>query len=530
MDAANAGVSSFGFGGTNGHAIAWGRNIMTSRGSKQKDPYSTFQKKLRLAPPAEVTMNGDDVADWDTTGCDPRAEVGEEYLIRLDMDGVADWEKKEKEAPDAYGDDFAIQGSFNNWVADESMDRHPSIPGLWIGEVTLGSTGEEEFQIIGDGDKNLVYSPSTSYCSYKAAPIKGPGAAEKEMSWVIRGNPGDIFKVEFFQQDDAKSILWMRSDKPAPEDDGKAKCGLLFPGQGSQYVGMLKELKDIPAVKTMLDTSKDILGWDVLDLCLNGPEEKLETTKYCQPAMFIGGLAGVEKLKEEKPFCAESPTYVAGLSLGEYTALCAAGVFSFEEGLKLVKLRGEAMQEAAEASVQKMLSVAGLPRDTLDKLCSEAAAEEGPSGTCSVSNSLFPQGYSCGGTEKAINLLKEKVDKAGALQAKIIKAGGAFHTSLMTPAQEKLNVALDEVEMKAPATTIYMNATSEPVEAGSDPSVIKANLKKQLTSTVLWEDSVKKMIDTGIKEYYECGPMKQLKAMMKRIDQSVWKTTTNVDV
>merc|ERR1719262_1332010 len=184
--------------------------------------------------------------------------------------------------------------------------------------------------------------------------------------------------------------------------------------------------------------------------------------------MFIGGLAGVEKLRKEKPEFAEKPMYVAGLSLGEYTALCVAGVFSFEDGLKLVKLRGEAMQEAAETGgKQLMLSVAGLEGDKLKALCAEAKKEEGADATCSVSNALFPNGFSCGGTEKAINLLKDKAEKAGALQAKVLKTGGAFHTQLMQPAQDKLNAALDETKdrMSPPKITIYQNATADTVQA-----------------------------------------------------------------
>merc|ERR1719264_78648 len=132
---------------------------------------------------------------------------------------------------------------------------------------------------------------------------------------------------------------------------------------------MLDTTKDMPAVRAMLDKSKDILGYDILDICLKGPESKLEETKYCQPAMFIGGLAGLEKLREEKPERVERAAVFAGLSLGEYTALCAAGVMTFEDGLKLVKLRGEAMQDAANEGKQKMLSVAGIEKATLDKLC-----------------------------------------------------------------------------------------------------------------------------------------------------------------
>merc|ERR1712106_131057 len=163
------------------------------------------------APPAEITINGDDYEDWETTGCDPRAEIGQHYTIHLDEDGVAEWEQVEDEVPDTYGDEFAIQGTFNDWDPNTIMARHPSIPGLWIGSITVGRTGEEEFQIIADGDPELVYSPSTVRCRAKAAPINGPGRAERELSWLVRGDPGDTLKVEFFQQDEAKSIIWMKS-------------------------------------------------------------------------------------------------------------------------------------------------------------------------------------------------------------------------------------------------------------------------------------------------------------------------------
>lgn len=353
----------------------------------------------------------------------------------------------------------------------------------------------------------------------------GEGPEEGWVSLTLKSNP-----------------LVSKSDKvPTPVADiftnadgtKRALCGLLFPGQGSQYVGMLKEMKDDPVVKDMLDKAKDILGWDVLDLCLNGPEDKLEKTSNTQPAMFIGGLAGIEKLKKDKPNEANNPTFVAGLSLGEYTALCHAGVFSFEDGLKLVKLRGEAMQEAATSQgKQLMLSVAGLDRATVDKFAAEAKKEEGPGGVCSVANALFPNGFSLGGSEKAIEICQKKCEAGGALQAKVLKTGGAFHTSLMEPAQVKLNAALDEMveKMNPPKIAICMNATMDIVPAGGKVKTIVANLKKQLTSPVLWHPSCEKMIKAGVTEYYECGPMKQLKAMMKRIDQKVWKTTTNVDI
>merc|ERR1711972_445253 len=291
-------------------------------------------------------------------------------------------------------------------------------------------------------------------------------------------------------------------------------------------------MKDNPAVKEMLVKAKDILGWDVLDLCLNGPESKLEETKYCQPAMFIGGLAGLEKLREDKPDTVDRAAVFAGLSLGEYTALCAGGVMNFEDGLKLVKLRGEAMQECATSSKQLMLSVAGLEKKVLQPLCTECAKAEGENGVCQISNSLFPSGYSVGGTEKAINLLQPKCEKAGALQARVLKTGGAFHTKLMQPAQDKLSKAIDETlpNMKSPMHTIWMNATAEPIRPGQDLADVVANMKTQLTSTVEWEKSVKEMIEEGCTEFYECGPMKQMKAMMKRIDVKMWKAMTNIEV
>jgi [acyl-carrier-protein] S-malonyltransferase len=248
--------------------------------------------------------------------------------------------------------------------------------------------------------------------------------------------------------------------------------------------------------------------------------------------MFIAGLAGLEKLKAEKPEAVSRCSVMGGLSLGEYTALCAAGVMSFEDGLKLVKLRGEAMQEAAAQGKQLMLSVAGLETAKLEPLCKQAAAKEGEGGVCQISNYLFPNGTSCGGTEKAINFLKDMAEKAGAMQAKVLKTAGAFHTPMMQPAADKLAEAIEEVKpnMKSPKHTVWMNATAEPLRPGCDVEDLCALMKQQLTNSVYWEQSVKQIIDEGINEFYEVGPMKQIKAMMKRIDVAMWKKTTNIDV
>mmetsp|Transcript_58849 Transcript_58849/g.136998 ORF Transcript_58849/g.136998 Transcript_58849/m.136998 type:complete len:485 (+) Transcript_58849:83-1537(+) len=316
----------------------------------------------------------------------------------------------------------------------------------------------------------------------------------------------------------------------------RTTSALLFPGQGSQYVKMLSGLKDNAEVKEFIATSQSVLagiplleGTDLLEICLNGPEDKLEDTSICQPAMFLAGMAGLVKLKQQRPEAVERPGCVAGLSLGEYTALCAAKVFTFEQGMKLVKVRGEAMAEAAKAPPQAMLSVAGLEQSVLEKLCKEQATGDE---VCQIANLLFPKGFSCSGTSAAINKLKDAAEKAGAMQAKLLKTSGAFHTRLMEPAKEKLEKALNELlpEMKPPICDVYMNFTGKKIKAGTPPSEIIPLLGKQLCSPVQWEPSVHLMIKDGMTEFFEVGPMKQLKAMMKRIDPTMWNSTTNIEV
>jgi len=308
---------------------------------------------------------------------------------------------------------------------------------------------------------------------------------------------------------------------------------LMFPGQGSQYVGMLKSVADRPAVKVMLEKAKSILGWDPLAVAFEGPEEKLAETRYCQPLMFIAGLAAMDLLRDTKPDVVARPQAVAGLSLGEYTAIVAAGVLDFEDGLRLVKIRAEAMQMATEMEPQAMCSVAGLDRAMVDQLCEQAAKlDPSPNATCQVANFLFMAGFTCGGTKVAVTELCKLATAAKALQAREIKAGGGFHTRLMLPAQAALGKALDEMaeKMRPPRCAIYFNVTGRRVNAGADPATFVELMKMQLTSEVLWEPSIKAMIMDGVKDFYEVGPLKQLKAMIKRIDADAFKRTESVTV
>uniref|UniRef100_A0A7S1F2S7 Malonyl-CoA:ACP transacylase (MAT) domain-containing protein n=1 Tax=Noctiluca scintillans TaxID=2966 RepID=A0A7S1F2S7_NOCSC len=319
--------------------------------------------------------------------------------------------------------------------------------------------------------------------------------------------------------------------EPVLPSEPPLPVALLFPGQGSQYVKMLTNVKDMPAVRGYLIQAEEILGYSLLELCLKGPESRLELTQHCQPAMFVAGFAAVEKLKADKPECVERVQAVCGLSLGEYTALGVAGVFTFEAGLKLVKLRGELMQEAASASAQSMLSVAGLTQEKLSSLCEEARSESGAE-VCQIANVFFPNGFSCAGNAAAVELLQRKVTAAKCLQAKLLKTSGGFHTALMEPAKARLLAALQDLsrEMKPPRCDVYMNASGQRIGPATPASEIVRLLGEQLTNCVLWESCVRNMVRDGVTEFYECGPMKQLKAMMKRIDPEAFQRTTIVDV
>lgn len=317
----------------------------------------------------------------------------------------------------------------------------------------------------------------------------------------------------------------------------KLPVAILFPGQGSQYVTMLSEVMHLEPCKKLIDSANSVLGYNILDLCLYGPEAKLEETKFCQPAMFLANCCALEKLRLDKPEIVERAMVTAGLSLGEYNALWYSGVLSFEDCLRIVRVRADAMQEESKKVPQGMLSVAGLDHATLDGLCQEAIRRagqtaEGRDMVCQIANHLFPKGYTVSGDRIAVEELKMLAEQNGALQARFLKTSGAFHTKLMEPAGMKVLMSLKAkvTDMTFPNLDLYMNVRGAPQRKGTDPRELNYDLAAQVSQPVLWEQTIKEMIKNGITEFYECGPMKQLKAMMKRIDQTSWENTHSVSV
>lgn len=282
----------------------------------------------------------------------------------------------------------------------------------------------------------------------------------------------------------------------------------VFPGQGAQFVGMGKDLYDNNAeAKELFEKANEILGFRITDLMFNGTEDDLKQTKVTQPAIFLHSVLLAKSLGDEF-----RPDMVAGHSLGEFSALVAAGALSFEEGLKLVSKRALAMQKACEVRPSTMAAVLALPDETVETLCAE------------VDDIVAPANYNCpgqvviSGTIEGIDAACEKMLAAGAKRALKLKVGGAFHSPLMQPAQEELAEAIAAAEFKTPRCPIYQNVDGKP---HTDPKEIKENLIKQLTAPVRWTYDVQAMIADGADEFVELGPGSVLQGLVKKIDRSV---------
>lgn len=308
--------------------------------------------------------------------------------------------------------------------------------------------------------------------------------------------------------------------------DPSSPVAFLFPGQGSQALGMLSTSSDLPAVKAMLATAQEVLGYDLLELTRDGPKSKLDDTRYSQPALFVAGLAAVEKLRTEQGEAAvAAASATAGLSLGEYTALVFAGALTFEDALKVVKVRAESMAHAASlGDPHGMLSVVGLSDADIADVVAAVNAKL-PDRVCKLANMLFPQGRVLSGHKDALEVALTLALEKGALKATPLAVSGAFHTELMAPAREALAAALETVEFHEPRIPVFSNVTGKPFENAAD---IKAKLPRQLVEPVRWEDEIRAVIAAGKNKLFELGPGQQIKAMVRRIDQGAFGAFKNV--
>lgn len=288
----------------------------------------------------------------------------------------------------------------------------------------------------------------------------------------------------------------------------------LFPGQGAQHVGMGKTIAErFPAARDLYNRASAILGYDLAQLCFEGPVERLDTTVVSQPALFVSSLAALEMLKAERPEVVAGCQYAAGLSLGEYTALVFAGAMSFEDGIRVVKVRGEAMQAAADAVASGMVSALLLDRDKVAEVCQGAGA----AGRIWIANYLCPGNTVLSGEKAACTLAAELIEKASGKPIPLTVAG-AFHTPIMESACEKLAEVLKSVTIVAPRIPVVSNVDAK---AHHDPEDIRGVLVRQVTQPVLWEDSIRWLLAQGATPFFEIGPGKVLKGLMKRIDRKV---------
>jgi [acyl-carrier-protein] S-malonyltransferase len=289
-----------------------------------------------------------------------------------------------------------------------------------------------------------------------------------------------------------------------------ARIAVLFPGQGAQHVGMAKALYDaFETARALVDAANDVLGFDVRALMFDGPEDELTQTKNSQPALYVASVAAWRVLAERCP--ALTPAAFAGLSLGEYTALHVAGSLTYEDGLRLVRQRGEAMQEAAERSRGTMASIIGLDETAVRRVVSDA----GTAGVVAVANINCPGQIVVSGSPEGVRAAVEGAKKAGAGRAIELKVSGAFHSPLMEPARERLAAALARTDIKPPAVTVIHNVSAR---AATTPDSIRTHLADQCTGSVLWQASIEGLISDDITTFVETGPGKVLLGLLRRIN------------
>jgi [acyl-carrier-protein] S-malonyltransferase len=290
------------------------------------------------------------------------------------------------------------------------------------------------------------------------------------------------------------------------------QVAFLFPGQGAQAVGMGRQLcESLPAARRLFDEAAEVLGYDLAEVCRNGPAERLNSTAVSQPAIFVSSLAALESLKATQPDVVASCVGTAGLSLGEYTALVFAGALSFRDGLRVVRRRGEAMQAASDANPGAMVSVLGPDEAAVRDLCEKARGGD----VLVLANYLCPGNTVLSGGRAACEAVERLADSAGGRAIRLAVAG-AFHTTLMKPADEAVARALAEVELRPPRVPVWSNVDAAP---HTDPEAIRGLLVRQVVEPVLWEKAMRNLLAAGFDRFYEIGPGRVLAGLLKRVQR-----------
>ncbi|GAA5508123.1 ACP S-malonyltransferase [Novipirellula caenicola] len=292
--------------------------------------------------------------------------------------------------------------------------------------------------------------------------------------------------------------------------------GILFPGQGAQNIGMGRWLcENYPQARALYDTASEVLGYDLIALSQEGPEDKLNATEFCQPALFVVGMAAAEVVLSERPELGDKIKAAAGLSLGEYTAVCFAGGIQFKDAVRLVQRRGEAMQAASDAVQSGMASILGLDLEKVQAVCDQSRQGDE---VLQPANLLCPGNIAVSGHLSAIDRVESAAQEAGAMKTVRLSVAGAFHTSLMQSAVAKLGEALESIEIQDTRIPVYSNVDAAPHQSAAE---IKNLLSRQVVNPVLWEASIRKMMDDGIEGFLEAGTGRVLQGTLKRIHRKL---------
>jgi len=272
--------------------------------------------------------------------------------------------------------------------------------------------------------------------------------------------------------------------------------------------------ESIPGARRLYDRAGEILGYDLAKLCFEGPAEELDSTVHSQPALFVTSLAALESLREESPDVVLSCEAAAGLSLGEYTALVFAGAMEFEDGLRLVQQRGAAMQEAADATPSGMVSILGLERVEVEALCEKVRGGE----ILEIANLLCPGNIVISGTIAACERAAEQAQSFGAMKAVPLAVAGAFHTQIMQPAHRRCAEAIGAVSMEPPKIPVVSNVDARPHD---NPEDVRQLLIQQVVHPVLWEESMRYLLEDGFDQFYEVGPGRVLRGLLRRVERKI---------